>query len=145
MAGGPDIAGFKEAQDRLRTELGTDVMFDIPVPPVWPPGTQLDRETGEPYDPTVVPESGGGTTQVTVRALPVFRPIRTAGEDFVEAGPGGITRDRAAALDLADEDYAQVENATHFTLSGMRFRVTEAIPDGIEAAPDRHIIYGEAL
>jgi hypothetical protein len=57
----PDIAGFIAAQDRMRQVFGRDVPFNVPVAPVWPVDTQLD-ENGEPYDPTVVPSSGGGMT-----------------------------------------------------------------------------------
>lgn len=145
MSPEPDLAGFVEAQNRLRGQVGMDVIFEIPVAAVYPVGTALDPESGEPYDPTVVPESGGGTTEVTVRASTVFRPIRTGGEDFVEAGAAGVTRDRSAAVDVAIGDFPQIAGATHFTISDMRFRITEEIPDGMTAAPDRRIIYGEAL
>jgi hypothetical protein len=77
----PDIQGFITAQDRLRVVLGKDVTFFIRGTPVWPVGTQLNPETGRPFDPVIDPVSGAEETSVVKRAGVTFRPIHVNVED----------------------------------------------------------------
>lgn len=139
----PDIAGFAEAQHRLRQELGIDVTFGIPVAPVWPDGTPLDPETGRPYDPTVDPASGGGTTAVTKRVALVFRPIRVNVEDPLDGDVrSGLRRDESIALAIDTADYLDVRNATEVAVGDIDYKVTEIIED--PGPDDRYIAFGEA-
>jgi hypothetical protein len=71
----PDTAGFADAQDRLRQELGVDAVFLIPTALVWPPGTPLDPETGKPFDPFLDPVDPAANTEVTVRCSFVHSPL----------------------------------------------------------------------
>jgi hypothetical protein len=87
----PDIAGFIAAQDRMRQVFGRDVPFNVPVAPVWPVDTQLD-ENGEPYDPTVVPSSGGGTAPSVIHVGVVRNALPTNEEDEVDRGVSGAVK-----------------------------------------------------
>ena len=138
-----DLTGFRDAQNRLRAGMGQDVDFKVPVTKTYASGVQLDPESGEPYDPTVVPTSGGGFTTVTVRALIVFRPIRGALDEPAEEGPRGISRGESMALDIAAADNAEVEDATEAEVNGVNYRITDWVPEGIQGT-DRWIVFLEA-
>lgn len=140
----PDIAGFVDAQERLRESLGNDVTFKIPQEKVWPDGVQLDPETGEPYDPTVVPVSGADFDEVERKVTVVFRPIHPNVEDPVDDQPAGVMHRESAALIASPAVYADIEDAAFFVLNGMEYRVTSIDPDGIVGI-DRYIVFGEAV
>jgi hypothetical protein len=53
----PDLFGLQEAQRRLRGWFGENVIFLQASEYTYPAGTPIDPETGEPYDPTIEPES----------------------------------------------------------------------------------------
>lgn len=137
----PSIAGWRDAMERLNQALGQLVTFKIPEARVWPAGTVVDPETGEPYDPTVVPESGGGVTAVTITATPVFKAIQP--EDPIFQGVGGVRRGSDAAVIVMDYDYVSIVGATEFTLFDVDYRLTELVADGLVDI-DRYIAYGEA-
>ncbi len=139
----PDLAGFREAQARLREEMGVDVTFRIPVAAVWPVGTPLDPQTGRPYDPTVEPQSGGSFTNVVKRVGLVFRPIKVNVEDPVgDEVQGGIRHGESLALAVSVADHPDIEDATQLNLEGTEFAVTSIIVDpGLD---DRYIVFGEA-
>lgn len=144
MNDSPDITGFREAQDLLRRELGTDVTFKLPVAPVYAAGVKIDPQTGRPYDPLIQPESGGGHTTVVVRASPVFRPIRVNVEDPIGGDThGGLHRQESVALDIDDGDFPKVQDAVEFSLYGIDYKITDAIGQGLTDV-DRNIIFGEA-
>lgn len=139
----PNLDGFREAQDRLRRVMGTDVIFRVPVDPVWPAGTRLDPQTQRPYDPTVQPQSGGGYTTVTKRVMVVFRPIRTNVEDPLgDDERGGLRHGESIALGIGEDDHPDVQGATRATVRGVEYKITSMIPD---TSPDpRYIAFLEA-
>jgi hypothetical protein len=139
----PDIAGFKDAQKRLRNYLGQEIDFQIPVPKTWGPDVALDPETGEPYDPTAVLTSGGGDTIVTVKATVIFRPIKRGDEDLVAGVAAGVMNEENVALYIDVSDFASVEAATGFSWNGKDYRITDMLPDGLTSI-DHYIVYGEA-
>lgn len=139
----PDIAGFKDAQERLRQQLGVDVTFEIPEPKTWGPDVAIDPESGEPFDPTTVPTSGGGTTEVVKRASKIFRPIVRSGEDSAVSSPIGVMDTEHMAVVIGEADYADVQDATGFTVNGKGYGITDSTPDGLDAI-DRYIFYGQA-
>lgn len=139
----PDITGFREAQSKLRTLLGQDIVFHVQAEKVWGPDVAIDPEQGEPYDPTSVPESGGEITDVTVRASVVFRPLARTPEDEVTTSPVGLMGTQVVALDIAPADYLAIEDAIEFILNGRTFHITDITPDGLTSV-DRFIVYGQA-
>lgn len=135
---GPALDGFVEAQERLRIAMGEDVVFYTPETAVWPAGTQIDQQTGQPYDPTIVPESGGGETEIILHVLPVQRPIQGAGDDVIE-GPAGVRNDETIAFRMVAADAVLVEDAVAASWRGLRYRISEVVDDG-----DQWIAFGEA-
>lgn len=140
----PDIAGFRDAMDRLRGAMGGDVTFHIPQPKTWPVGTPLDPETGEPYDPAIQPTSSGFDDVVKHVGI-VTKPISTSREGAdVRFEAGGEFSGMDAILDLAAADYPDVQDATEVTMLGRRFRIMEANPGAIAGTTDRYVVYLEA-
>lgn len=140
----PDITGFFAAQDRLRELTGVDATFRVPTPKVWPAGTQLDRETGEPYDPTVVPVSGGEPTEVVVRCSILTQLVSSNLTNATEATQAGVFRGESVALGLAEERHAEVKDATEVVVAGVEYRVTEIVPDPAFNNVQRYVAFGEA-
>lgn len=142
---GPDIDGWREAQDRLITSMGVSVEFRTPSPKVYAPNVAVDPETGVPYDPTIVPVSGGEMATDLVVVSPVFRSVRPANPtDPIFQNAAGVMRDENAALIIREMDYPIVQFATEFTLFEIDYKLTEIIADGL-VGRDRYVAFGEAL
>jgi hypothetical protein len=109
----PDIAGFEDAQERLRTEFGVDAVFFIPGDPAWAPGTPVDPETGKPYDPFLEPDVPGVDQQITVRCSFVHRALA---ENDPAATPLGAADLGAAALIVPLARYQEIKKATRVTI-----------------------------
>lgn len=130
---GPNVAGFRAAQARLRAALGVDAVFVIPAGgETWPAGTPIDPETGRPYDPFLEPENPTAPTEVTLRCSFVHRPLDTADPQATPIGPA----DRgSAALVITEDDYPQVIGATRvrvgeetWDVQQFRFDVALTVP-----------------
>lgn len=143
----PDFAGYDAAQRRLRSVLGRDVVIHSIVPPVYPAGTRLDPESGEPHDPTIAPESGGSVVSQILHA-------RVLGAAFVGAGAAafggrevtdqlGTHSTRDVALVLDPELYNDVANATSFEVDDDTYAVQDVLHDEVGHSP-RVVIYGKA-
>ena len=139
-ANAPDLAGFKDAQARLNQAMGQLVTFLVPGVPVWPEGTMLDPETNTPYDPTVVPISGGEPGPVEIKVTVVYAPI--GGTDDVIEGPSGVRHDERVSLLIQEADRPLIEDATTFALEDMTYRISEIVDDS--SFNGRHIAFGEA-
>lgn len=139
---GPDIDGWRDAHERLIDALGVSIEFRVPTPRVWASNVPVDPETGEPYDPTAVPVSGGEMTPVLITSGPVFRAIKP--EDPIFQTVAGVRRGEDVAVIVKEVDEPRIRDATEFTLFNIDYRVTEIIEDGL-VSRDRFIAYGEAL
>lgn len=140
----PETQGFRDAMDRLRDVMGGDVTFRIPQPKTWPPGTPLDPETGEPYDPAIQPTSSGFddvVKHVGIVTKPIS-PAREGGDVRFEAG--GEFSGMDAVLDVAAADYPDVQDATEVTVLGRHFKIIEGNPGDIAGVVDRYVVYLEA-
>jgi hypothetical protein len=109
----PDIAGFRDAQQRLRQEFGVDAVFFVPGDSSWPADTPLDPETGKPYDPFLEPEVPGVAQQITVHCSFVHRPLVDVDPD---ATPLGAADQGSAALIVPLDRYQEVKRATRVTV-----------------------------
>lgn len=138
----PDIAGFMAAQDRMRQVFGRDIAFDVPIAATYPPDTQLD-ENGEPYDPTVVPDSGGGTAPSVIHVGVVRQALPSDEEDEVSRGASGVRGNDRAVLIVAPPDYPTIQSAIGFTLDGIAYTITDTTQDGIIGG-ERYLVFGEA-
>lgn len=141
---GPDIAGFRDAQDRLIDQLGQDVTFKLRRTPDYPPGTKLNPETNRPYDPTVKPIAGtDGFDEQVVRCSVVYRPIHVNVEDPTNTNWGGLRRSESMAVTFKVVDFPRVESADEAEVNGIDYRVTEVVPDGLTEV-QRYIAFLEA-
>lgn len=143
----PDLDAFRDAMNRLRTYMGEDVTFHIPEAPQWPPGTPIDPETGEPYDPAVDPVVGGGFQDVVKHVGVVVKPISPAREGGdTRFAPGGEFSGMDAVLDMAAADQPDVTDATEVTVYNARFKIIEMKPSGLGGTDqiDRFVVYLEA-
>lgn len=140
MINGPDLQGMEEAQERLREVTGQDVLFQIPGERTWPEGTELDPETGEPYDPQIEPEETDAS-EVTIKCGVAFRPVHGLAEDTVES-PLGEIKQNEVVLIMSVEEWAEVEGATTFEVKGDRYRVKKNTSDGI-GSDYRQLVWGE--
>lgn len=139
----PDFDGFVAAQERLRDYAGQDIRFLVPTDPVWPAGTPLDPETLRPYDPTVIPESGGGFVEVVKRVGLVYRPIHTNVEDPLgDDIRGGFRHGESIALSISETDVTDLVGAIYAVVGGRTFKITSYEDD---PGPDtRYIMFAEA-
>lgn len=168
MSDSPDLAGFVDAQKRLRSKLGRSVTFFTPLTPIYPSSVgsgKIDPETHLPYDPVIqpagfrVPASGGaasgfvpagsqasGYASASATCSVVYHPLDTSEirRPPVAGTPFG-NRDKANKDLIADpSDLAVFERATWFLLDGEGYRIELIKPDGIGGL-QRYVIYGEEL
>lgn len=124
----PDWAGFEEAQGRLAEKLGIEIVFRTIAPVVYPADTPMNRN-GEPLDPTVEPESGGGTTETTVRCGWTRGNIPEEAPEVATAVGNKSTADGVAILTIAQ--HAQVQLATEANVLGVEYEITDWRVDGL--------------
>lgn len=164
----PDIAGFADAQRRLRAGLGRDVCFygaaDVTYDPTIPAG-EFDEE-GIPLDPLVDPATtDAADVEVpnlkvlgVLRGSVVFQPLSPTvlrSGEFEETPQAIRSRlNMAVIVDTTDRDIAKA--ASHFQIgttqpdgswvpdnSGL-WRIIQAEDDGI-GAKQRFIVTGETV
>lgn len=133
---GPDVDGFRDAQNLLNDTLGEDVAFIALEPKVWPVGTPLDPETGEPFDPTVKPASGGGEITTVVRCTPIEGRVRA--EDPTRISPSGVRDTEQQAFSVKSGDYPAIQDAVYVDHNGERYHVTDVRNDD-----DRYLVFTE--
>lgn len=138
----PDIFGFANAQDALRAQMGSPVTFLVPVDPVWPEGTKINPDTGDPYDPTIKPTSAAFTEveKVGLIILKHASPLRPQADS--ESEPTGEMSTMDIIIDLATDDYTEIENASEMTVNGRTYRVREIKPFSLGSTIYRYLVYG---
>lgn len=136
MAPQADLAGFADAQSRLRNEFAEEVTFLYREEFAYPPGTPLDPETGEPYDPTVEPISASAASAV-VGCNVAF----SARGDEAQEGAGGLFEQTHVML-IADIAAASaIAPAIEFDVRDARYKIEAQKPDGIGAL-QRYLVWG---
>jgi hypothetical protein len=132
----PNLAGFREAQERKRALLGEDIVFISEPVFVWP-DVPIDEQTGRPYDPTVVPLSSAAASAV-VRCGVAFRGTITGA---TEVGAQGVV-DRTHVMLIASSGAASaVEGKSRFQARGETFLIESTKFDGVSGI-DRLLVYG---
>lgn len=135
----PDIDGFVAAQRELRDAFGEEIVFTGSVTVTWPVDTEIDPETGEPYDPLIEPVSSGSPQTATVKCNVAFRTApTTAGAEF--AAFGAVENDHVMLIADID-DQSTIEPMTDFTCRGARFKIESKRPDGVGGV-QRFLVYG---
>lgn len=138
----PDIAGFTDAMQRLRSQFGEDVVFLGEASVTFPDGTPIDPENGWPYDPTIRPIASGQAS-ATVKCDIFFRSLpRGGGAGEASQGPAGIRDDTLLMLiaDISDRD--SIDMAQEFVARGDRFKIEAKKADGIGGI-QRYLVYGK--
>jgi hypothetical protein len=137
-----DLAGFADAQRRLRNEFAEEVTFFYPEQSEWPAGTPLDPETGEPYDPTVVPITASAASAAVRCNVGFYSTVAQRGEQ-ADNSPAG-TLDKTHVLLIADITAASaIAPAVEFDVRDTLFRIEAQKPDGIGAL-QRYLVWGRA-
>lgn len=122
MSTSPNVAGFREAQSRLRNLLGSDASFVVKGPVVYPPGTKIDNETGRPHDPTIRPTSEPETLKTHKVGVLILSARNT---ENPEATWGGLRQGDRITIDMDPEVAADVEGATEVIIKELRFAIEE--------------------
>jgi hypothetical protein len=121
-----DIAGFADAQQRLRERFGEPAVFLQPPQFTYPPGTPIDPETDRAYDPVLVPTASAQASA----AVNVTVAYQARARDET-AGPIGFS-DRAHVMLIADlADRPLCEGAITVLLREDPYTITAMRPDGI--------------
>lgn len=138
----PNVEGFIAAQANLRSQLGSPVIFKVPIEPGWPEGTKINPDTGEPYDGTIQ-RIDDRFTEVTKTCLIILKqasPLRPQSDS--EQAASGEMSGMDIIIDLAELDYQQVEAASEMIVNELTYRVRETKPIGIAGQRYRRLIYG---
>lgn len=139
----PDLAGFKEAQDRHRQQQGENIVFLGEVLLTFSPGTPLDPQTGRPYDPMIQP-TGSAVSSAAVRCGVAFRAVDRAGvSGGADVSAAGRFDSNHVLLNAPIAAASAVVGAKAFILRAEEYKITASKTDGIsQDAQHRWIVYG---
>ena len=137
----PNLAGFREAQERKRALLGEDITFFAEPVYTWPSDVPMDAQTGRPYDPVIEPLSSAAASAV-VRCGVFFRAVNRAGiGGEVEIGAPGVVEKTKVMLIANAGAASAIEAMVRFQARGERFLIDAVKFDGV-AGIDRVLVYG---
>lgn len=132
----PDLDGFRDASVRLRAAMGRPLWYLTPTPTTWPEGTALDPESGQPYDPTIVPLASGFSS-ASAQTLVVLPGATDRVAKEVEAAIGRIeVGDAALVLAAKDWDALDLEDATGVVIYDDTWELADARFDSVGGAGD---------
>lgn len=136
----PDLAGYREAQLTLITKLGADVPFFTPVAQAWPPGTPIDPESGQPFDPSVEALSSGFSS-ASVRVGVAIRPVGVNQDNMLSAL--GVMEEGKGLLIAPKAAYENnnLAGATECEVHGERWTIEQADLDGIGQEAHRYLLH----
>jgi hypothetical protein len=137
----PNFDGFREAQKRLRQQFGQDVTWISYTDGAYPPGTQINPETGEPYDPTIERINGSGEVRTIVKASVVSRQISGSGKDQVTKKALGWLEEGGVVFIVDTDDYHLVRDATEVEYAGDRYTIRDDAHDFLGPV-DRWLFWG---
>lgn len=138
----PDLAGFEDAMERKRQALGVNVTFFSDPVYVYPSGTQVSPESGEPFDPTVDPVSSAMASAVVKCGL-FFKAVNRGGgaSEAVDA-PIGIGEREDVFVIAPSAAASAVSSATSFAVHNDRFKVISLKRDMPIGHVERLLLYG---
>lgn len=139
MATRPNIAGFRDAMERKREELGEEILFLGDASVTFPPGTPTDPETGHPYDPVLTP-TASARASATATCEVAFRS--TGRQELQErAGAFGWVENTNVLLIAGSGVASRVVGMTEFVCRGDHFEIRARKFDGVVGV-DRYLIWG---
>lgn len=131
----PDLGYYADAQRRHRADFGERVDFSGEPEVTFPPGTPVDPETGEPYDPRVEP-----TEEVVPSASAICNVAWRSSSDDADSGALG-EMDSTNVLLITDEDRGPLlAGMVGFELRGQQYVITAQKADA--AWQQRWLVYG---
>lgn len=137
----PDLAGYREAQERLRSVLGEPIVLLQAATRSYDPGVALDPETGEPYDPLIEPqESAQASAQVQGRIA--FRGVPGSPDAASMDSALGWMEDTDVAVITGSAAASAASGAVSMVIRDERYEIRTARFDGI-VGTDRYLIFGE--
>jgi hypothetical protein len=139
----PDLAGFAEAQQRLRDRFGRVVTFYRPSDALYSPDVPLDEQTGQPFDPTIRPASGGALASASATANVVYAPLAGTSRDKTVSDQLGRHSKLNKNLILGIEDQSVASGAVRFEVDGEHWKIVDVKLDGVGAI-QRVVVFGEA-
>lgn len=137
----PDRSGYVEAQNRLREVLGEAVILIQPAVNTYPPGTALDPETGEPYDPLIQPTSSAAASAL-IQGRVAERGVAQVPERATNDGALGWMEDNDVAVIAASAAASAADGATGMVIRGERYVIRSTRFDGLTGI-ERLLIFGE--
>ena len=138
-----DIPGFIDASKRLRAQFGDSTTFLVPIDPIWPVGTKINPDTGEPYNAMAV-RSNTPFNQVTITCLVILKeasPLRP--QASVQWSEVGIMSGMDIILDVDADDYDTVKDATEFEYATKNYKAEEWKPFQMADIIYRWLCYGK--
>lgn len=140
----PNFNAFRDAQRRLRENFGRPITFYAPgTAAAWASGTQLDPETGLPFDPTIDPESGGDEVTTVVSCNVVSRPMGLSQrgiDDSTKQKAIGFMEQGGIVVIVDIEDWHLVSSATELDYADERYKVTQTDHDYLGPV-ERYLIW----
>lgn len=139
----PSLNGFADAQDQKRGLLGSDVTFLQAAQVTFPPGTPINPDTSEPYDPTIEPAASAQASAV-VRCGVYFRALVRGSGGEAAAGAAGweeVTRIFAIAPYAARP---QIEGSVELIFHEDRFKIHTIKVDELVTGYRRMLVYAAA-
>lgn len=137
-----DVAGFVAAQANLRATLGAPITFKVPIAEVWPEGTKINPDTGEPYDSTIKPTSDPYTDVVKTCLIILKQGSPLRPQPDTVSSPLGEVSGMDIIIDISTGDYEDVEDASEMLAQGKLYRIREAKPFSLAGQGYRYLIYG---
>jgi hypothetical protein len=131
----PDLAGFAEAQQRLRSRFGRVVTFYKPTDALYSPDVPLDEQTG--------PASGGAIASASAVASVVYAPLQGTNRDRTVSDQLGQHSKLNKDLILGIEDRPIASGAVRFELDGEHWKIVDTKLDGVGDL-QRIVVFGEA-
>lgn len=139
----PDLDGFREASVRLRGLMGKPLWYLTPTPTEWPPGTVLDPQSGQPYDPTIVPLASGFSS-ASAQTLVVLPGATDRVAKEVESAIGSIEKgDAALVIRKLDWQNLSLKDATGVVIYDDLWDLADARFDSVggDGDADRVIVH----
>lgn len=141
-----DLAGFRDAQVRLRQQFGEPVPFFTPQPATYASGVVMDPESGVPMDPTI-PALSSGFASAVVTASVVARPLglsrRGVEYDVAQTAFGNLEEGTIVLIVGYDEwEAANLDAATEVEVHDERYEIEQTEQDQLgPGEPERMLAY----
>ena len=135
----PDLAGLQNALAELREKTGEEVLFFFEETVEYPPGTEIDSDTGKPFDPLIEPESTEADEPLFIQCSVAFRP--SFAEDTEESRIGNMKVNQVL-LSMSLTEWDLVAKAVSFNVKDDNYLIVKSTRDGI-GSDYRQLVWGE--